>query len=129
MSLGIDDYGSSFGEPCEYNSIVVILVYLSRNSRPGIQFTVHQCARFSRNKINSHAGAVKIIFHYLIGTQGQVLTSDSNNDIKLDCYVDADFSGLWKHEYGQDPVCMNSRTGYVMTLGGCIFHWVSKLQT
>ena len=26
-------------------------------------------------------------------------------------------------------MCVKSRTGYIMTLGGCPFHWVSKLQT
>ena len=47
----------------------------------------------------------------------------------LDCYVDADFAGLWSYEDDQDPVCVKSRTGYVMTLAGCPIHWVSKLQT
>ena len=49
--------------------------------------------------------------------------------MELDCYVDADFAGLWKHESDQDPVCVKSRTGYVITLGGCPVIWVSKLQT
>ena len=43
--------------------------------------------------------------------------------------MDAYFTVLWKHEYGQDPVCVKSRTGYVMTLGVCPLHWVSKIQT
>ena len=42
--------------------------------------------------------------------------------------MDTDFAGLWKHEDDQDPVCAKSRTGYVMNLGGCPLHWVSKLQ-
>jgi hypothetical protein len=43
--------------------------------------------------------------------------------------VDADFAGLWNYESDQDPVCVKSRTGYVMTLGGCPIQWNSKLQT
>jgi hypothetical protein len=39
-----------------------------------------------------------------------------SNDLELDCYVDADFAGLWNYESDQDPVCIKSRTGYVMTL-------------
>ncbi len=49
--------------------------------------------------------------------------------MKLDCYVDADFAGLWRHEDDQDPVCVKSRTGYVLTLAGCLCLWVSKLQS
>ena len=48
---------------------------------------------------------------------------------QLDCYVDADFAGLWGYEDDQDPICVKSRTGYVMTLADCPIHWVSKLQT
>ena len=45
-----------------------------------------------------------------------------------DLYCDADYAGLWKYEDDQDPVCVKSRTGYVVTLGGCPIHWTSKLQ-
>ena len=57
------------------------------------------------------------------------MTFDPNSDMKMDFYVDADFLGLWKHEDKQDPMFVKSRTGYVMTLGGFTFRWVSKLQT
>ena len=47
----------------------------------------------------------------------------------MDCYVDADFAGLWSFEGDQDPVCVKSRTGYVLMLGGCPLIFKSKLQT
>jgi len=47
----------------------------------------------------------------------------------LFCYVDADFAGLWKVENESDPVCVKSRTGYVLLLGGCPLTWASGLQT
>ena len=50
-------------------------------------------------------------------------------DITLDCFCDADFAGLWGYEDDQDPVCVRSRTCYVMAMGGCTIHWTSKLQT
>ena len=31
-------------------------------------------------------------------------------------------------EDNQDPICVKSRTGYVLTLGNCPLMWVSKLQ-
>lgn len=49
--------------------------------------------------------------------------------LTLDCYVDADFAGLWNIESDQDAVSVKSRTGYVLTLGNCPVIWVSKLQT
>ena len=49
--------------------------------------------------------------------------------LALDCYVDADFAGLWKVENESDPVCVKSRTGYVLLLGGCPLTWASRLQT
>jgi hypothetical protein len=49
-------------------------------------------------------------------------------ELTLDCYVDADFAGLCGYTDDQDPVCVKSRSGYVMTLGGCPIHWTSRLQ-
>ena len=49
--------------------------------------------------------------------------------MKLDCYVDADFAGLWGYEDDQDPVCVKPWTGYMLTLGDCPILWVSRLQT
>ena len=60
--------------------------------------------------------------------QGKGLNFGPNSDTKLYCYADADFSGLWKNGDDQDPVCMKSRNVYVITLQGCLFNWVSKLQ-
>ena len=51
------------------------------------------------------------------------------NKLNFDLYCDADYAGLWTYEDDQDPVCVCSRTGYVMTLAGCPVHWSSKLQT
>ena len=47
----------------------------------------------------------------------------------MDCYADADFAGLWGHEYPQDPICARSRTGFVVTFANCPLLWVSKIQT
>jgi hypothetical protein len=49
--------------------------------------------------------------------------------VEFDCYVDADFCGLYGHEDPQDPSSVKSRTGYVFTLGGNPVHWASKLQS
>ena len=47
----------------------------------------------------------------------------------LNCYVDADFAGLYGYEDEQDPVSVRSRTGFTLTLFGCPIVWSSKLQS
>jgi len=49
--------------------------------------------------------------------------------LTLDCYIDADFAGLYNVEHQNDPVCVKSQTGFVLTLGSCPLLWSSKLQT
>ena len=77
----------------------------------------------------SHEEAVKHICRYLKGAKGHGLTFQPTTNLDLNLYVDANFAGLWGHEDDQDPVCVKSRTGYVLTLGGCPISWSSKLQT
>jgi hypothetical protein len=49
--------------------------------------------------------------------------------MKIDCYPDADFAGLWKRDDVQDPDCVHSRTGYVTCLANFPVIWKSHLQT
>ena len=128
-TLGIDKDGDAFNESWEYASIVGMLMYLANNSRPDIAFAVHQCARFTHCPRNSHAIAIKRILRYLKGTNTQGMSFCPNNDYQVDCYVDADFAGLYGSEHDQDPICVKSRTGYLITFMGCPLLWVSKLQT
>ena len=127
--FGTDADGPHRKDPWNYASIVGMLMYLLSNAHPEIQFLVHQCARFTHCPRASHEEAVKHICQYLQGVQDNGLTFKPNSDLQLNCYVDADFAGLWNYESDQDPVCVRSRTGYVMTLGGCPIQWSSKLQT
>ena len=108
-----------------------MLMYLSGNAHHEIAFAVHQCARFTHCPKQSHTQAIKHLAKYLkcILDQEQGLIYKPTTSLNLDCYVDADFDGLWNYEDDQDPVCVRSRTGYVMTMGGCPIHWTSKLQT
>ena len=105
-------------------------MYLAGNAYPEILFAVHQCACFTHSPWQSHSQAIKRIAHYLKGILDNDcgLTFHKTDTLLLDCYVDADFAGLWSYEVDQDPVCVKSCTGYVMTLGDCPVHWVSKLQ-
>jgi hypothetical protein len=129
--LGTNPLGPPHDEKWEYASAVGMLMYLAGNAYPEIQFAVHQCARFSHAPKKTHTQAVKCIAHYLKGILDKKhgLIFHKSMSLVLDCYVDADFAGLWGYEDDQDPVCVKSRTGYVMTVEDCPVHWRSKLQT
>jgi hypothetical protein len=127
--LGKDKNGAPCSEQWNYRSVVGRLLYLSGNSRPDIAFAVHQVARFSHEPKHSHEVAVKRIVRYLKGTRNRGLVFRPRDDWKIDCYVDADFCGLWGAEDPDDPVVAKSRTGFILTLAGCPLMWVSKLQT
>ena len=47
----------------------------------------------------------------------------------LQCFVDADFAGLWKTKEFDLPSSCLSRSGYVILYAGAPLLWVSKLQT
>ena len=51
-----------------------------------------------------------------------------HKDLTIDCFVDADFAGLWNKEDNVDPTCAKSRTGYCILLQNCLLTWSSKLQ-
>jgi hypothetical protein len=106
-----------------------MLLYLSGHSRPDIAFAVHQCARFTFNPTRRHEVALIRIGRYLKGTMEKGMIMTPTAEPRVDCYPDADFAGLYGHEDVQDPHCVRSRTGYVITAFGCPVLWRSKLQT
>ena len=72
---------------------------------------------------------IKRILRYLQGAKDKGLILNPSETLQVDCYVDADFAGLWNVEQDQDPLCVKSRTGYIIMFMGCPLTWISKLQT
>jgi len=60
-------------------------------------------------------------------TRGMIIRP--TEDLKMDCYVDADFAGLWGVEDPDNPTSVRSRSGHVITVGGTPVLWSSKLQS
>ena len=127
--IGADKDGEPFNEEWSYPAAIGMLLYLSSNTRPDIQFAVHSAARHSHSPKKSHAQAVKRIIRYLIGTAEKGIEFEPDLNSGLDMWCDADFSGLWGYEDEQDPISVRSRTGFVLTLFGCPIIWQSKLQS
>jgi hypothetical protein len=120
-------------EPLEdnynYASVVGMLLYLAGHTRPDIAFAVHQCARFTFGPRKPHGVAIKRIGKYLKNTRTKGIILNPSKELKIDAYPDADFAGLWGSEDPQDPICVRSRTGFVICVADCPVIWVSKLQT
>ena len=55
------------------------------------------------------------------------LILNPSNEFLIECYPDADFAGLWGYEDPNDPHCVRSRAGWVVTLAGCPILWRSSL--
>jgi hypothetical protein len=128
-TLGKDEQGEKCEERWSYASVVGMMMYLASNSRPDIAFAVHQCARFTHCPKRSHEVALKRIARYLRGTREQGMLIEPDDNLQLNLYADADFAGLWNSESVDDPICVKSRTGYLLTLGNTPIQWSSKLQT
>ncbi len=92
-------------------------------------FAVHQCARFTQNPSHKHELAVKWIVRYLKGTRDKGIILKPSDTHAIDCYVDADFAGVWTHDNSHHPSSVYSRTGYTITFAGCPILWLSELQT
>ena len=95
-----------------------MLMHLSTNTRLDIVFVVHQCIL-----------AVNIILRYLVGTIDKKLTIKPTEKLEINFYVNANFAGLWGAVQEQNPIALNSRTGFVIAFMGYLLLWTSRLQT
>ncbi len=47
----------------------------------------------------------------------------------INSFPDTNFAGVFGHEAIDDPVCVKSRNGYVITVSNYPIMWQSKLQS
>ena len=112
-----------------YPSVIGMLQYLQAHSRPDITMAVSQCARFVHSPKRSHEEALERIGAYLHKTEDEGLILRPSDHFEIDCYVDADFAGLWGYENPLEPSVAKSRTGFVICISNCPVIWTSKLQS
>lgn len=106
-----------------------MLLYLAGHSRPDISFAVSQVARFIHGHKRSHEVAIERIGQYLLGTMDEgMILKPTKDEFSMDCYVDADFAGLWNVEDQSSPESVRSRAGYVICVCGCPIVWKSQLM-
>jgi hypothetical protein len=126
--LGTNTDNEACDETFNYRSVVGMMQYLSDHTRPEIAFAVSQCARFSSNPNQTHDTGLKRIGRYLLQTRDRGLLLNSMDSFKIGCFVNTDFGGLCSYEDPNDPVCVHSRTGFVICICGCPVSWI-RLQT
>jgi hypothetical protein len=125
-----DQNGEPFNEKWDYRSVIGKLNFLEKSTRPEIAYAVHQCARFSSNPKKSHANAIKYLCRYLAATKTKGLILQADPSKSFEVHVDCDFAGNWvRDDAMNDPSTAKSRTGYIISYGGCPVLWASKLQT
>ena len=130
--LHAHENGSDQTEKWSYRSIIGMLIYLTRNTRPDIEYAVHQCARFQLNPKKAHEkNAIKRIGQYLLGTRykGIIFTPKMEDINNIQCYVDADFAGNYTKDTNKNPDLVKSRTRCVIKYARCPITWFSRLQT
>jgi len=127
--LAMDKEGDPGTATYNYASVVGMLQYLQAHSRPDITMAVSQCARFVHDPKRSHEEALERIGQYLRSTEDRGLIFRPHDTFGIDCYVDADFAGLWGYEKPDEPTVAKSRTGFVICISNCPVIWSSKLQS
>jgi hypothetical protein len=131
-ALGKDEGCEDAHGEYSYPSVIGMLGYLQGHSRSDTNFATSQCARFIHRTKRSQEEALERIGQYLkaTGDKGLILHCKNHEGrLDIDCYVDADFTGLWGYEDKQNPSCVKNRTGYVIFIDDCPVLWVSRLQT
>jgi len=91
-----------------------MLQYLQGHTRPDISFSVSQCSQYIHHHTNIRFTVLKRIRRYLLKTSEKGIILKLSSELTVDCYVDADFAGLWNREAHNDENCVKSRTGYVL---------------
>ena len=125
--LDNDPDGNPKLQKWSYRSAVGCLSYIRAIIRPDITMATQQCARFCNDPKQEHEEAVKRICRYLLKTKEKGLVLRPDKSKGLECFVDADWAGSWRHRSSNDPLSSHSRTGYYITYAGCSLMWKSKL--
>ena len=118
-----------FDQSFNYRSALGMLQYVGNNTHPECAYAINSCARYCVDPRKPHGEALKRIGRYMKGVMDEGLIIKPDDDLALDCWVDADFAGNYHKNDNHDPACVRSRTGFVITLGSVPVLWKSVIQT
>ena len=113
----------------DYRSVVGMLNWLARSTRPELIFAVSQVGRFMAFPKRSHEDAIMRICMYLAHTKdkGMIMKPEAGKGFEV--YADADFAGGYNKHSLEDSATAKSRTCYHIMFNNCLIYSHSKLQT
>jgi len=88
-----------------------MLQYLQGHTRLDITFTVSQCSWYMHWHTKMHITAFKRIGRYLMQSSEKGVILQTTPETSINCYVDADFAGLWNQEDHNDENCVKTELG------------------
>ncbi len=98
-----------------YRSAVGKLNYLAQTTRPDIEYTMHQIAKYLSDPRQSHGEAILYLVCDLKNTHKLGFAFKPNPKKGLEHYCDANFSGYWNKEFTPvDPSTAKSRSGWII---------------
>ena len=109
-----DSEGVGRAHEWNYRSVIGMLNYLEKTSRPDLAMAVHQCARFCENPKMCHEKALHRIVKYLMETKDKGLIFKPDSTKRIKCFVDAGFAGGWntlEAENAENVANVLSRSG------------------
>ena len=81
-----------------------MLLYLKGHTRPNIFYAINFCDRYILASNNFHESSLRCIGCYLKSTMNKELFLNPFFLMcKIDCFPDADFSGMYGHGKPTDP--------------------------
>ena len=113
----------------DYRSVVGMLNWLARSTRPDILFAVSQVGRFMAYPKKIHEDAVIRICEYLRDTSDKGMQMKPKKKDGFTVYADADFAGNFNKHDTEDPATAKSRSAYHIMYKGCLLFSHSKLQS
>ena len=109
-------------EDTEVRSLIGALLYLSRNTRPDISFTVNHISRFQSESTPQILIYGKRILRYLKGTINMRLIFDSKGQRAVTAFVDVSFASAKEDQ-------LQSTTGFLIYTFGDLIDWETKKQS
>jgi len=128
-TLHKDEGGEKRRLDWDYRSVVGMLNWLARSTRPELIFAVSQVGRFMAFPKKSHEDAIMRICTYLRDTRDKGMIMKPNKKKGFEVYADADFAGGYNKHNAEDPATAKSRTCYHIMFNNCLVYSHSKLQT
>ena len=116
----LEEKGTPFEDNKLYRSVIGILLWLGRCTRPDILFQTIALAQFQTEPTMVQWGAVQHLVRYLKGTANLGIELNSTSASEITCFFDAGH---------QNPTLRSrSSTGVIITYGGSPIAWSSNIQ-